>query len=88
MGYTRTYYKCKSSYECHVWSGNKLVLHCLFYPARGYYEPRYHFENFNLLLPELNHEIVRFISFVNRVTACPTLDLDTYSDSDNFDSLF
>lgn len=84
---TRSYYKTQTYLEEHIYQGNKLVAHLVYYPAKGYYCPRYHFENFNLLLPDLNYEITRFISLVNKVIANPGLDLESV-DFDYRESLF
>ena len=80
---TRSYYKTQSCIEEHIYQGVKLVAHLVYYPAKGYYCPRYHFENFNLLLPELNYEITRFMHLVNKVVANPAFDLENYDYSED-----
>lgn len=84
---TRTYYRSKTSIESNVWQGNKHLCHLVYYPAKSYYCPRYHFENFNLLLPELNYEICLFMKRVQRILSNPSLDLDLLDGPDS-DLLF
>lgn len=82
---SRTYNKYQTAYEMHVYDGNKLLCHCLFYPAKGYTFPRYHFENFGLLHTELNYEICRFMKFVNKCLAFPQFDLESIDAEINWD---
>lgn len=72
----RVYSKSQNSLDCHVYQGNKLVMHLIYYPGRNYGYPRYHFENFCLQRPDLNLEICRFMKFVNKACANPQLDLN------------
>lgn len=88
---TRSYEKTRTSIECHVYEGNKLVLHLVYYPGFHYGYPRYHFENFCLQLPYMNYEILRFMKFINKLSSNPGLDLDSLDmslNNDFTDSLF
>lgn len=81
---TRTYDKTRTSIECHVYEGNKLVMHLVYYNGFNYGYPRYHFENFCLQLRDLNYEIQRFMNFVHKVLTYPSLDIDALG-SEEFD---
>lgn len=85
---TRSYYKCQTSIETHVYDGNKLVAHLVYYPAKGYTYPRYHFENWCLLHKEFNYEICRFMRFVEKALANPRMDLDSVYVDSSLESLW
>lgn len=80
MAKTRTYYRTKVCFEMHVFDGNKCLLHCVYYPSK-FNVPRYHFENFGLYLSDLNYEICRFMSAVNKVIAYPNIEFESLEDS-------
>lgn len=76
MAKVREYFRNRFSFEVLVTEGSRLVFHCVYYPSKCGY-PRYHFENFSLTLKDMNYEISRFMSAVNKYEAYPKLDLDT-----------
>lgn len=85
----RVYSRYQNFIECHVYEGNKHLAHLIYYPAKSYYCPRYHFENFNLLLPELNYEICLFMKRLQKILSNPYIDLDSLNlpDMDLFNGI-
>lgn len=76
MAKVREYFRNRFSFEMVVTEGSKLLLHAVYYPSKSGF-PRYHFENYGLVLPDLNYEACRFMSAVNKYEAYPKLDLQT-----------
>ena len=90
MSKIRKYSSSPAIAQMMVFEGSRVEFVASYYPAKGFYSPRYHFENFNLSFAELNYEIARFIRFICKLTADPTVSsrldyIDAELDGKNLD---